>query len=332
MQKFFLEFLFSIVKRVPVPSELMAGLAIILASTWYILDPMGNPYINVPGNRLVFELPQFENCVVSFRKPLAITHYVIERPDQPGIGSDTATSRKVTTVGINTNSLPINNPEFGRTPTMPGQVNLCLVEIISTSSLNFEIDRISINNNSIDLKLLFEKYLKIKGSYIRFKYVRNDLADLIFNLNDFISNWILTFMFFGTSCLICSLTWMEIKAYLYSDSKLKSHVFKSLNAEKDGKRQDAFDIYTAYWAKLDTRFHYLQALGPATGFILTVSSLVQALHPALGATNDLDAFLNGIHIAMISTFIGLLLRIVALEGVRVNNILLERVDLLFIKL
>jgi biopolymer transport protein ExbB/TolQ len=68
----------------------------------------------------------------------------------------------------------------------------------------------------------------------------------------------------------------------------------------------------------------MQALGPAVGFILTVSSLVGALHPALRSSNNLDGFLTGIHVAMISTFIGLLLRIIALWGERFNNELYER--------
>jgi biopolymer transport protein ExbB/TolQ len=43
-----------------------------------------------------------------------------------------------------------------------------------------------------------------------------------------------------------------------------------------------------------------------------------------GAGTDLDTFLNGIHVAMIATFIGLLLRLLALEAARVNLLLLRR--------
>jgi biopolymer transport protein ExbB/TolQ len=77
-----------------------------------------------------------------------------------------------------------------------------------------------------------------------------------------------------------------------------------------------------------TQIRFLQALGPALGFILTVSSLVQALHPAsLLGSKGLDGFLSGIHVAMISTFLGLLIRIIALEAARVNDELLIRADL-----
>ena len=54
---------------------------------------------------------------------------------------------------------------------------------------------------------------------------------------------------------------------------------------------------------------------------------MEALHPALASANDLSGFLAGIHVAMISTFLGLLTRLVAMEGSRVNDKLLERADL-----
>jgi hypothetical protein len=43
--------------------------------------------------------------------------------------------------------------------------------------------------------------------------------------------------------------------------------------------------------------------------------------------NNLDAFMSGIHIAMVSTFLGLLLRIIALEGARVNDALLVKAQI-----
>jgi biopolymer transport protein ExbB/TolQ len=106
------------------------------------------------------------------------------------------------------------------------------------------------------------------------------------------------------------------------------NIAKSEKVSKKEGSADAFDKYAAHWAQLDKRFQFLQALGPAVGFILTVSSLVEALHPALLTANDLDAFLKGIHVAMIATFVGLLLRLVALEAARVNDKLLARADTL----
>jgi len=51
----------------------------------------------------------------------------------------------------------------------------------------------------------------------------------------------------------------------------------------------------------------LSALGPAWGSFLPFLVSWQALHPAIHSTNDFEAFLKGIHVAMISTFLGLLI-------------------------
>jgi biopolymer transport protein ExbB/TolQ len=95
-------------------------------------------------------------------------------------------------------------------------------------------------------------------------------------------------------------------------------------ARDETQRRNNLDKCNETWYSRDRTFLFMQALGPAVGFILTVSSLVGALHPALRSSNNLDGFLTGIHVAMISTFIGLLLRIIALWGERFNNELYER--------
>jgi biopolymer transport protein ExbB/TolQ len=123
---------------------------------------------------------------------------------------------------------------------------------------------------------------------------------------------------------------MELRANLYSEKHFRRYLTKFLhikNFQEEKQRDDAFDKYVAHWARWEEWFRFLQALGPAVGFILTVSSLIEALQPSTRAGNDLGGFLTGIHIAMISTFLGLLLRIVALEASRINGVLLRKVDM-----
>ena len=148
--------------------------------------------------------------------------------------------------------------------------------------------------------------------------------------NDPVSNWILTILFFGNSVLSSQLISLGLRAYASSDKSFKKYLIKHLKVKNpnDKKQQEeAFDKYAAVWHRRDVSFRFLQALGPALGFILTVSSLISALNPALLIGNDINGFMTGIHVAMISTFLGLFLRIIALEASRVNDKLLYRAEL-----
>jgi biopolymer transport protein ExbB/TolQ len=142
-------------------------------------------------------------------------------------------------------------------------------------------------------------------------------------------------MSFGIIFLIWKLILMATKAYLFMDNSFKNHIIESLHIQNiliEKQCQAAQDEYLAYWWKWDVRFRYLQAIGPALGFIMTVTSLVQALYPQVTTAHNLDEFFRGIHVALISTFLGLLLRVIALEGARVNDILLRRADLILSEL
>ena len=101
---------------------------------------------------------------------------------------------------------------------------------------------------------------------------------------------------------------------------------KSISKLDTNQRRDALDKYSTLWESWDGGFCFWQMLGPAIGFILTVSSLILAFFTVRN-TNDLDSFTRGLNVAMVSTFLGLLLRIVSLEAERVNFRLLIRADL-----
>ncbi|NLH50579.1 MAG: MotA/TolQ/ExbB proton channel family protein [Myxococcales bacterium] len=61
---------------------------------------------------------------------------------------------------------------------------------------------------------------------------------------------------------------------------------------------------------------WLEVIGPAIGFWLTVGSLLLAFEPGTFADQDKIAFASGISMAMTATFAGLLMRILAFTGDR----------------
>lgn len=324
------EFIYSLVFKLKAPLRFLPILAVILATGWYVLDPMGKPYIRVPGNYLALDLRQFRRCEITFKDPVPIKSFGISKVAEDTDASQKgAVAIKRTQVEQRIKILVIENPYYQPTQLVNNLKTLYHVRVYIGPSLHSDIEAVSLDGNSVDLKLFSKGQLKVPAEFVRFKRLREDLADILFRLNDPVSNWILTLMFFGIIALTIKLFGMEVRAYFYSDPRFDEYLAKTFdvdNLAKKGTSEDAFDLYAAYWASLDKRFQFLQALGPAVGFILTVSSLVQALNPALRATNDIDSFLKGIHVAMIATFLGLLTRLVALEAARINDKLLSRAD------
>jgi hypothetical protein len=192
---------------------------------------------------------------------------------------------------------------------------------------------VRLDGYQVPLRLLFKDNVKTeKVKYVRFRYIRNDLARAIYEINDFVSNWVLTSMVVGISLLALQVSVLEVRCYFYPSRALKKVFGLAAGSGEPVDRADqqrAFDEFAAQWQTRDVLFQHLQALGPALGFLLTVSSLVEALHPSIRSANDLDGFLVGIHVALISTFLGLLMRIIALEGTRVNDKLREVFELQF---
>jgi len=185
------------------------------------------------------------------------------------------------------------------------------------------------NKTKLNAKDLAANYLVSPGELVRVRHIRSDLATVLFLLNDPVSNVIMSCMFFTVLLLVFHVLGPLLAAYVYSEKRFDAYLNKSSGQADKSRWQDDPDFcdkLTGHWALWNGRYHYWQALGPAVGFILTVSGLVQSLHPVIRATNDLDSFMEGIHIAMISTFLGLLVRILALEAERVNNLLLVRAD------
>jgi hypothetical protein len=188
-----------------------------------------------------------------------------------------------------------------------------------------------VDGKRLKLKEVFRDNVKsVRAEMVRARYIRTGVADWVYKLNDQGSNWVLTCMFCGMVLLVGKVGLMEFDAHVINEGAFRRRLVaavKRVNIDLERSPEAALDFFAARWAEWESRFRYLQALGPAVGFILTVSSLIQALHPAVQAANDLEEFLRGVHVAMVSTFLGLALRLLAIEGARVNDAILARAEL-----
>ena len=131
-------------------------------------------------------------------------------------------------------------------------------------------------------------------------------------------------MFFGISWVVVRLLALEARVYLYPRRFLLRSIQKA-SREKDlsshAARERARDWCANVCSRREAMYRYLQALGPAAGFLMTVTSLIYSLS---SSKVDVQLLIGGMHIAMVSTFLGLTLRIIALEGERASVSLLAR--------
>lgn len=298
-------------------------LGITLASCWYILNLAGKPFISVPEIELRLELPVFQPLEMEFTKPVHIKNCILGRPEiytrvKP---ASTKTGHDMAIEGVLT-TLKLENYYTNQ----PGPLNQIVqpMTITMASGDHVEIARFPIDEQPVALEKFLELHLKNKASITRIRYFRHTFAQILVPLNDLISNWILTFGFFWTIWTCAGVILMELKAYAYPSSFFVDHI-KNASGEKDlaaaAARKRASDRCAELWSRRDTRYKYQQALGPAAGFIMTVASLIYSLS---SSKVDVQLLIGGMHIAMVSTFLGLFLRIVALEGERVNFQLLAR--------
>jgi hypothetical protein len=290
----------------------------------YILP--GKPRISVPGDRIVFELPPFRRCSVTFVQPVVIESYVVaSRTQTAGLPDSPPGSRKL--VGAQILTLVIENPQAQTQPSRTASNGVFVVTIEGIHAVSAEIASISVDDKSIGLRTFQDNNLKGVHQYLRCNYIRTPLADLLYTINDPVSNWVLTFMLAWCALVFLQVVHIASAARLYHNKAFDKYLAKSWGIGDVNDRKHYEDNQSrcdAGWDSLHRWFHFLQALGPAVGFILTVSSLIAALHPTSRSSNNLDAFLVGIHVAMISTFLGLLLRIIALWGERFSNEVYER--------
>jgi len=301
------------VLKLKVWSRFAPLLGIVVVAAWYILDPSGQPHIVVPDRGPSFDSGPFRKIEITFLDPIKISFYTFN------VLTQAAPQRFV--IAQQLKSLTITNPIPAQADN--GQQYRIAVELASKGVT--EIIAVSIDDKSQDLRKFKGKLVNEGTELVTTRYIRKALAEFIFQWNDKVSNWILTLLFACIIWLLMFLLRMEFYHYTYSSERLENVLLHKDSTTPHALRI-SLDRYTTRWSNWDDRFRFFQGLGPAVGFILTVTSLVEVLHPTVRAANDVDSFLGGIHIALISTFLGLVLRLVAMEGARVNDLLLIRVE------
>lgn len=304
--------------KVKVPRKFRLLTLFLLSGVAYSFWPFGKASLLVHPGSVEFELPSFQQCVITFDDTVFIQQVMVEPTNEKG-GPESSVQpvnqelKKFTF----TNSVP--------PITAPTSEKVFRVRIRVTSNINPAITGFALDRKKLLLKEVHQQYLKSAGDYTRIRFIRRDIADLLFLINDHFSNVLMLALVLWILMLMPTLVITEYYVNFAPADKFKAHIINVVTKES-GKNDNLWERYTAMWSDAATHFQFAQAVGPALGFLLTVSGLIQAIYPGLGDTRDMDIFLKGLNVALVSTFLGLFLRILALEASRIHYKSLERAE------
>jgi hypothetical protein len=164
---------------------------------------------------------------------------------------------------------------------------------------------------------------------MRYKLMQEELSDIVLLFNGPVANIFL-------ACMLVAFLWFTYllmsgmkRLYTWSDKALERDFKKRVESTPEElKNQGEVAVLYAQFQLQSRNFSFAKTMGPAFGFLLTVTSLSAALHPSVQATQDTFRFISGIQVAVIATAVGLAIRIVAHFGQRVYRDLAERLALL----
>ncbi|MHC1622990.1 MAG: MotA/TolQ/ExbB proton channel family protein [Candidatus Methanospirareceae archaeon] len=315
--------------KIRINSKYTVAAAVVITTIAYVMSPslFGDGYIKAPPRTIVLKLPkQFQTCDLKFRKKIFVQSYGISPKLKQPLGESIKISRQ--SVRKEVESLEIHN-RYDKTRA-PGVIEGYTISVYFKTVFPIEIIGVSVDGSTQELKTFFENNIALQGiSYVDNEYIREDISAFLLLYNDPVSNYLLTAMFISLIPMVAYMLRLLMRAYLYTDKRFLKYISQGFDLAETCTKKDAARAagkYANYYVRQDSWFHFTQIMGPAVGFTLTVASLIAALHPITENTNDISGFMAGMHIAMISTLLGLIVRIIGTVSQRVNDKLLSRAD------
>jgi hypothetical protein len=324
----------------------LSGAAVLAA--WLLIPSIYDPYVRVPSDRLSFTL----GCLPESVQVHVLNSYVVARQAQIAVTAPGA-ERPAKTVSFQvakiaaeggSQQVELTFPQaelkstlqaaaslggsanyvytilFDRTPF----IDLRTVHVVSTFPGTSPCAQ-----TDYDGKELLQAIRSPSAKLMRLKLMQEELSDLVLAFNNSAANVCLGFMVVAFLWFAYLLMAGTKRLYFSPDSALLTDFRRFVDqAPSDLKKQGEEALLNVQFQLQNRNFAFAKTMGPAFGFLLTVSSLSAALHPSLQATQDTFRFVSGIQIAVIATFVGLAIRIVAQFGQRVHRDLAERLLLL----
>jgi hypothetical protein len=156
------------------------------------------------------------------------------------------------------------------------------------------------------------------------------IGDLTFKFNETVGNVLLAAMVIAMFWVMGYVSAGLTFCYIVSDKSLKKTIDKrEKEIRAHGISDGLVEVLEMDFVHLERRMSFARAVAPALGFLLTVSSLIAALHPSVQIEQDAFRFVTSLQLAMTATLVGLMIRIAAEFAIRLHrNVALRKIAML----
>ena len=179
---------------------------------------------------------------------------------------------------------------------------------------------------------------KVKGgrpSLVHTKLPQEEISDLLRLTNEALGAVLVGFLILAIAWLMSRIIVGIWRIFICTEIDVRSRVAEGIKKrpqlQRDRDEHPESEFVTGEFQLLHRRLIFVRVLGPATGFLLTVSSLVAGLHPSVHSAQDSFLFISSLQLALVATFVGLLIRILAEFAIRLHTSAAERALLIVAK-
>lgn len=307
-----------------------SGSAIVIAG-WVLWPTVLHPYVRIPNSTFSLTLP----CVPKEATLLVRTQYAVLRKAQLILlepGTEKA-ARAQFDLGIKVTRKD-SEIIYGLTTTEPQIKQVIDAERPFNDRSSFAISLTFAKIPSIDLSSAALTYAPASSaaachpetlvsyklregvqdpsaSVRSYTLIQEKLSDIVLSANEAIGNLLLAVLLLMFLWLIVRLTDALRRVYLTSDEDVRLEMNKQLPADISDRGERLAQTIRTQYAHAYKNLSFMRVFGPATGFLLTVSSLISGLHPSATAAQDTFRFVSSLQLALVATFMGLAVRIMA---------------------
>lgn len=306
----FLDLALDFVARLKVPARVVVTLAVVLAGALFLYFKPQE--IEISGPLILSLHPGETALVIKFTDFVLYDRYSLYSQNESGKEKRLRTSESS---GVAQETFAVTVDNAGGSKAEKAKVlKLYLVKQWPPPLVN----QVFVHGRQIDPNDLRDRLEGTDFEFRQWRSMREILSVFLTKYNDAIADHVLAFSFAFLVYLIV-FRYSIIRYVIFRinhSSDPKKYVYERYRSPDSSS---ILELVESRWDKQGLFASIVEVVGPSLGFLFTVTSLISALAPLGGDAPALAEFLNAIRIALVSTFLGLTARIVAIFIQRAND-------------
>lgn len=332
------------------PFFIVAGSGFLIVAGYVLIPWLYQPYIRVSGNIVTLSL----HCVPQSLQLESLTEHSVVK------GADVVVKDLKDGRGVSIGAL-LAPPTRGHSKTTSGlmlrpedilKVETFALEHGSRSRIQARIEyfptpyidlnsviitaantgRSDCKDQELRADALLSDLSREPARLMRYSLLQDKLSDLLLSVNESAGNIVLACMMIWSLLLVAELSSGLWRSRFADDETIKS-IYSNYASRAPGelKAEGPETLVNAIYLQVLRRLSFARVIGPALGFMLTVSSLVAGLHPSMHSTHDTFYFISSLQIALVATFMGLAMRVLAEFSIRAHRSSADRMIELIVR-